>query len=86
MGKENDNSKIMVKVPWPPVIIEEDELDHVGDPFGTQLTACGKLIKEITLSHNVVTNCPDCIAEITHRIKHPEVAEESISVVTHKKK
>jgi len=64
---------------------EKDEFTHLGRLF-IRLTVCGKPMGDTILSRDVTVNCPECVAEIKYRSKHPEAAKEEFGVVTHKTK
>ena len=34
---------------------------------------------------DVTVNCPECVAEMRYRSKHPEAARKKFGIVTHKK-
>ena len=92
MEEESDYNKNTVEIKGLPALSEtlgcytkEDEFTHLGRLF-IRLTVCGKPMGDTILSKNVTVNCPECVAEMRYRSKHPEAAKKEFGVVTHKTK
>ena len=92
MEKESDYNENTVEIKGLPAFSEtlgcytkEDEFTHLGRLF-IRLTVCGKSMGDMILSRDVTVNCPECVAEIRYRGKHPEAAKKEFGVVTHKTK
>ncbi len=56
---------------------------HLGFLF-KRITVCGRPMGDVSISDVITITCPDCVAEIKHRAKHPEAKREQFGVVTHK--
>jgi hypothetical protein len=64
-------------------LTNEDEHIHLGSVLGS-VTVCGKPTEKLILSRENTITCPECVAEIKYRAKHPDAAKEDFGVVTHK--
>jgi len=63
---------------------EEDEHTHLGNVL-QRITACGRSVGDMMpFSRDVVIDCPDCVAELTHRGNDRKAANQPFGVVTHK--
>ena len=60
-----------------------NEFTHFGSLF-PEITVCGKQIESVMTGRDVTVNCPECVAEMKYRHKHPEAAKKNFGVVTHK--
>ncbi|XOB42438.1 MAG: hypothetical protein ACKKMP_00025 [Candidatus Nealsonbacteria bacterium] len=91
MEEESDYDENTVEIKGLPDFSEtigcytgNDEFTHLGRIF-ISLTACGKPLEGMISDRHITVNCPECVAEIRYRGKHPEAAKKEFGVVTHKK-
>jgi hypothetical protein len=61
----------------------DDPTCHVGLVF-KRITACGRAMGDVLITSTITVTCPDCLAEMRYRKKHPEAARQQFGVVTHK--
>lgn len=61
----------------------DDSTRHVGLVF-KRITACGRAMGDALITSTITVTCPDCLAEMRYREKHPEAARQQFGVVTHK--
>ena len=92
MEEESDYNENTIEIKGLPDFSEilgcyrkEDKFTHLGKLF-IRLTVCGKPMGDPILSRDVTVNCPECVAEMRYRNKHPEAAKKEFGVVTHKTK